>query len=271
MIRLSIRRPVAVTMAYLAVALLGVAAWRNIPIELLPDTQLPQLHVTAEWRGASPEAMESFVTSPIESAIQQVRGVEKVESVSSEQWGMAQANITVQFGRDADMEFARLDMSERLAALEDDLPPEVPAPQIEPYVPEEFRQQQRAFLRYTLTGPYTLEALRAHVDDELVPELLLVDGIAGVEVSGGRARLVEIALDENKVNALGLDPGAVWLKIRELEYVSEAGIVERGGALRTLAIRHRTDSADDIRQAPLLTDGGRLVRVRDVVDRKSVV
>ena len=264
MIRLSIRRPVAVTMAYLAVALLGVAAWRNIPIELLPDTQLPQLHVTAEWRGASPEAMESFVTSPIESAIQQVRGVEKVESVSSEQWGMAQANITVQFGRDADMEFARLDMSERLAALEDDLPPEVPAPQIEPYVPEEFRQQQRAFLRYTLTGPYTLEALRAHVDDELVPELLLVDGIAGVEVSGGRARLVEIALDENKVNALGLDPGAVWLKIRELEYVSEAGIVERGGALRTLAIRHSTDSADDIRQAPLLTDGGRLVRVRDV-------
>jgi multidrug efflux pump subunit AcrB len=72
-IRLSIRRPVAVTMAYLGVALLGVAAWRNIPIELLPDTELPQLNVATEWRGASPEAMEAFVTAPLEGVIQQVR------------------------------------------------------------------------------------------------------------------------------------------------------------------------------------------------------
>jgi len=263
-IRLSIRRPVAVTMAYLAVALLGVAAWQNIPIELLPDTELPQLHVTAQWRGASPEALEAFVTAPLEAAVQQVRGVEKITSVSSEQWGMAQANITVEFSRGTDMDFARLDLSERLAAIDEELPAEVPAPLIEPYVPEEFRQQQRAFLRYTLTGPYTLEALRAHVDDDLVPDLLQVDGVAGVEVSGGRERLLEISLDEQKVNALGLAPGRVWQKIRELEYVSEAGVVVEGGLLRTIAIRHRTESADQIRQAPLLIDRGRLVRVADV-------
>ena len=47
MIRLAIRRPVAVTMAYLAIALLGWAAWRNVPLELLPETQLPQLSVQA--------------------------------------------------------------------------------------------------------------------------------------------------------------------------------------------------------------------------------
>ncbi len=264
MIRLAIRRPVAVSMAYVAVALLGVAAWRNIPIELLPETQLPQLHVTAQWRGASPEALEAFVTAPLEAAVQQVRGVERVESVSSERFGVAQANITVEFTRGTDMDFARLDLSERLAALDDELPPEVPAPLIEPYVPDEFRRQQRAFLSYTLTGPYTLEALRAHVDDNVVPELLLVDGVAGVEVSGGRDRLIEIALDEEKVNALGLNANRVWQKITELEYVSEAGIVARGGLMRTLAIRHRTESAGEIRQAPLLIDRGRLVRVADV-------
>ncbi len=63
MIRLSIRRPVAVVMTYLAVGLLGIAAWRNIPIELLPDTELPQLFVRASWPGASAEAMEAFVTA----------------------------------------------------------------------------------------------------------------------------------------------------------------------------------------------------------------
>ncbi|MCZ6858388.1 MAG: efflux RND transporter permease subunit, partial [Gemmatimonadetes bacterium] len=78
MIKLAIKRPVAVSMGYAAVALLGVAAWRNIPIELMPETALPQLTVTARWTGASPEATEAFVTSPLEAAIQQVRGVDKI-------------------------------------------------------------------------------------------------------------------------------------------------------------------------------------------------
>ncbi|MCH7563525.1 MAG: efflux RND transporter permease subunit, partial [Gemmatimonadetes bacterium] len=51
MIRLSIRRPVAVAMTYFGVALLGIAAWQNIPVETLPDTQLPQLYVEGTWPG----------------------------------------------------------------------------------------------------------------------------------------------------------------------------------------------------------------------------
>ncbi len=264
MIRLSIRRPVAVSMAYLAVALLGVAAWRNLPVELLPDTDLPRLAVSAEWGNASPEAMEAFVTAPLEAIVQQVQGVQKVSSVSSERFGQARAQISVEFARDTDMDFARLELSERIAAIEQDLPEGTVGPRIEPYVPDELRQQSRSFLQYTLTGPYTLESLRAHIDDDVVPELLQVDGVAGVEVYGGRDRVLEIVLDENKVHALNLDPGWVWGRILELEYVSEAGAVRSDGLMRTLAIRHRTESTADIRNAPLLTNGGRIVRVSDV-------
>jgi len=78
----SIRRPVAVAMGCLAVALMGASAWRNIPIELLPETQLPRLNVEARWPGASPETVEAFLTSPIEAAVQRVKGVEKVISLS---------------------------------------------------------------------------------------------------------------------------------------------------------------------------------------------
>ena len=80
MIRMSLRRPVAVAMTYTAVALLGLAAWQNIPIEMLPETQLPQLTVRGSWRGASPETVEAFLTAPLEAAIQQVEGVEKIVS-----------------------------------------------------------------------------------------------------------------------------------------------------------------------------------------------
>ena len=261
---MSIRRPVAVSMAYFAVALLGVAAWRNIPIELLPDTDLPQLVVSAEWSRASPEAMEAFVTAPLEAAVQQVRGVEKVRSVSDEQYGRARAQVTIEFAHDTDMDFARLDLSERLATAEEELPEGVVGPRVEPYVPEEFREQERPFLRYTLTGPYTLEALRLHVDDHLAPELLQLDGVAGVEAFGGRDRLLEVVLDEDRINALGLRAQLVWQRILELEYVSDAGVVEEDGIQRTLAIRQRSESPEDIRRAALLADRGRVVRVEDV-------
>jgi len=265
-IRLSIRRPVAVTMAYLGVAILGVAAWQNIPIELLPDTELPRLTVSTNWRSASPEAMEAFVTAPLESAIQQVRGVEKITSTSEEnsQSGAARCEIEVEFERETDMEFARLELSERLAAIEEELPEGVDAPQVTPYTPREMQDQTRPFLSYTVTGPLLLEAIREHVDDRIVPELTQVDGVATVFVYGGRERVLAIRLDEQKINALNLHPWTVAQRIYELEYVAEAGIVETGGLLRTVAIRNRTESAEEVRRTPLLTDNGRIVRVEDV-------
>ncbi|MDH5195812.1 MAG: efflux RND transporter permease subunit [Gemmatimonadota bacterium] len=264
MVRFSIRRPIAVSMAYLAVALLGVAAWRGIPIELLPETDLPQLSVSAEWGRATPEAMEAFVTAPLEAAVQQVRGVEEISSISSEQFGQGRSQLTVKFARGTDMDFARLDLSERLSQVEEDLPEGVIGPRVEPYVPQEFREQRRPFLRYTLTGPFLLEALRAHVDDQIEPELLQLDGVAGIEAYGGRDRVLEVVLDENRINALGLRPRQVWQRILDLEYVSEAGVVAMDGMERMLAIRHRIDATDDIREAVLLSNGGRLVRVKDV-------
>lgn len=261
MIRFSIRRPVAVGMLYAALALLGVASWLNVPVELLPETELPRLRITAQWPGASPEVTEAFLTSPIEAAVQQVRGVEKVTSTSEEERGV----IEVQFGREADMDFARLELSEQLAALDESLPEGALRPVVEPYVPEEFESQSRPFLSYTLTGPFTPEALRTLLKETIVPELRQVEGVADVQGgAGGRDRVLEVALDERRILALGLTPDAVREKVNGLEDVRKAGVVHRGGMLYTLAIRENAGSAARIRRLPLLTDRGRVVRLEDV-------
>lgn len=260
MIRFSIRRPVAVGMLYAALALLGVASWLNVPVELLPETELPRLRITAQWPGASPEVTEAFLTSPIEAAVQQVRGVENVTSTSSEGSGV----IEVEFGREADMDFARLELSEQLAALDENLPEGALRPVVEPYVPEEFQSQSRPFLSYTLTGPFTPEALRTLLNDVVAPELRQVDGVADVQGFGGRDRVLEIGLDERRILALGLSPETVRQKVAGLQDVREAGLIRRAGMLYTLAIRENAESAARIRRLPLLTDQGRVVRLEDV-------
>jgi HAE1 family hydrophobic/amphiphilic exporter-1 len=266
MIRLSLGRPVAVAMTYGAVALLGVAAWRGIPIELLPDTRLPRLSVNGSWRGASPETVEAFLTAPLESTIQQVRGVERIVSESYEEQGTGTARIDIEFQRDTDMDFARLDLSERIATLEETLPPGVERVSVSQYVPEEFQEQSSPFLFYTFTGPYTLEALRRHLDEVVAPEIAQMDGVSLVRVFGGRSRRLEVELDEAELGALGLDAVTVREAIANLDLVGEAGVVRDGESEHTITIVNRPASADDVRNAVITAVGGTPVRVGDIAN-----
>lgn len=262
MIHQSLHRPVAVTMAYASVALLGAAAWRNVPLEMLPDEQLPSLTIRAAWPGASPETVEAFLAAPLEASVQQVRGVENVASTSMENLAV----LEVEFSRLADMDFARLDLSERIAALEESLPPGIGEISVEPYVPEEFAEQTRPFLEYTFTGPYTLEALGLHLDEVVVPEILRVDGVAFVRVAGGRRRLLEIRLDEQRITSLGLTPTEVRDAVRNLDLVREAGSVREGERRRSVTIVNRPGSAEDVRRAVVTAIRGQPVRVADVAE-----
>ncbi|TVR50014.1 MAG: efflux RND transporter permease subunit, partial [Gemmatimonadales bacterium] len=261
MIRLSIRRPVAVAMVYLSVALLGVAAWRGIPIELLPDAEFPRLSLNLEWPGASPETIEAFATSPLEAAVQQVKGVERITSTTREN----QASIEVEFAQGTDMDFARLDLSERVATVEEELPDGVRRIQVQPYVPREFeREVSRPFLAYTFTGPLLVEALRLHMDEVVVPELLQIRGVSGVEVQGGRARLLEIELAPDRIAALGLRAEQVAQAISQLDLVREAGAVRSDDREWAVTIRSRPGSAADLHSALLPVNGPLPVRLDDV-------
>ena len=160
--------------------------------------------------------------------------MEKVTSTSIP----GRADIAVTFARETDMDFARMELSERLASLRERLPVGSTPPLVSPYVPDEYEDQTRPLLSYTVTGPYTLETIREYVLEEIVPELELVNGVGVIDVRGGRARILEIELDRARIQALELTPQQVVAAVRRLEIVAEAGAVFTDrGTLRTLAIR----------------------------------
>jgi HAE1 family hydrophobic/amphiphilic exporter-1 len=251
-IRLAVRRPVATLTATAALATVGLASLYRMPLELLPDAELPQLEVFASWPGASPEMVESFVTAPIEAAAQSVTGVESVASTSYPE----RASITVEFTRRTDMEFARLKLAERLAALARSLPPGAERPVVEPYVPEEFASEGRALLGYTLTGPATLGGLRELAVDHVQPALRSVDGVDAVDVVGGTERELRVRLDPDRLAAHGLGPGDVRRAIVNGLNVSASGATfRRGDREWTVAIDDRAASAVDV-EALVVRPGG---------------
>ena len=79
-----VRRPSVAWAAAVAVLLGGVMAFGRLPLATRTTVELPRLSVSASWPGAAPEAIEAAVTSPIEAAVQGVRGVRRVSSVSAD-------------------------------------------------------------------------------------------------------------------------------------------------------------------------------------------
>jgi len=265
MIRLSIRRPVAVAMLYASVALLGVAAWRNIPVEYMPDATFPRLSLNVSWPGTSPETMEAFATSPIEAMVQQIPGVQRITSNTTE----GSARIDIEFAREVDMDFVRLELSERLAAIEEDLPDGVRPVQLSLYVPQAVASQaSRGFLTYVFTGPLLLEALQIHLEDVVRPQLLQVQGVADVEVTGGRRRMLQIELNPDRIASLGLTTQAVAGALGSMDLVRDVGAVRQGDLEWAVTIRSRPMSARDVREVILPLPGNRgaitPVRLQDV-------
>jgi HAE1 family hydrophobic/amphiphilic exporter-1 len=258
-IRLAVRRPVATLTATAAVAVLGAVSLARMPLELLPEVTLPRLSIHAAWPGASPEMVEGFVTAPIEAAVQGVRGVESVASTSYAE----RATITVEFERRTDMEFARLELSERVAALARSLPPGAEHPVVEPYVPEAFAAETQALLGITLAGPATLGGLRELALERVRPALLAAEGIDAVDVVGGTERELELRLDPARLAARGLAPDAVRRAISAGVGASESGgTLRRGGREWTVAVDDHAAGPADIEKLVVRPDAPKAPAVR---------
>ncbi len=265
MIDLAIRRPVATSAVYIALFALGVYSFRLIPVEALPDLEYPRLNVYATWAGASPEATEAFVTAPLEAVIRQVGGVERIvsESRADRRGTGSSAVIQVEFERDARMEFARLEMSERINSVRDDLPEGV-AIDIPQYLPPDLVLEAQDLLVYGLTGPYTSARLTEIAEREIAVALRGVSGVSDVGVRGGDERELLVELDRGRLEALGILPQGIARRISELSEPRSPGSVELDGTQYAIAVRTRALTVPDIEQMVVLARPGGPVRVRDL-------
>ena len=186
---LPLHRPVGTGALYLAILLLGVFSLQRLPIALTPDTDYPRMTVLMQWPNASPEEMEALVTSRIESETHRIPGVREVSSESNRGY----ARINMQFERDTAMDRAEILLSDRLASLQEELPQDVLAPVIDRWQPSAMDRED--FMSIQVSGPRTADALRQLIDERLIPRLLGVPGVSGLEVYGGSPREIRVDVD----------------------------------------------------------------------------
>ncbi|RMG46490.1 MAG: efflux RND transporter permease subunit [Acidobacteria bacterium] len=262
--RLATRRPVAVVVCAVGVALLGVQAWRRLPVDLLPDIRSPTVVVSVRSGDRPPLEMERLYGERIEQRLFAVRGLRDVSQVA--RTGRLVATVT--FDWDVDMDAALIEVQRALSPLAAD-------PEVDELVVRRFDPRQAPVLTIGLLAPSgrpDLAELRRLARRQLAPALERLAGVAEARVLGGRVREIQVRLDRARLDGYGLDIGTVAAQLAAANRDVNAGTLEEGGRVYVVRGVSRFRSVEDVRRAVIAhrREGGRIVPVR-VADVGEVV
>jgi len=264
---IAVRRPVTVAMLTVALAVFGwLSAWR-LPVELLPDLSYPSLTIQTGYPDAAPVSVEQFVTRPVEEAVGVIPGVRDMRSTSRA--GLSE--VVLEFEWDEEMDFAALDVREKLGLVE--LPREAEPPRVLRYDPA-----LDPVVRLALSGERPLDELRELAERWIKRRFEAVDGVAAARVRGGLAPEIQVAVDEERLAALGLDISELAAALRAENVDRPGGNLRDRGAVYLVRTSHEFDDLDEVRRTVVREGPEGRVRVEDVArvrrghrDRQEIV
>lgn len=260
-IYLFLNRPVTSLMFFSSVFVVGIVSFFNIPIELMPYTEYPRLTISAAWGNTSPEAVEAYLTSPLESALSSIKGVKQISSQSSE----GSSNIDIVFHSSTDINFARIEINEKLSSMIEELPYGVSVPKISSFIPREFKDLQ-GFLTYTVSANVSANEIRKYSVDYLKTPLLSIDGVSDVKIRGGNEREIIIKVDYDKVKAFNLKGEDVFAAIKNAEQIIPAGSIKKGASEFLVKVNNTVSAAQTLLEQPVKTYGSFVVRMKDIAE-----
>ncbi len=252
----SIRRPVGTLMLTSVILVLGWLFVARLPLDLLPRIVYPQIRVGVSNPGVEPGVMEETVAKPLEAALATTENLTRIETEVQE----GSVGVELHFAYGTDIDVALQNAATNLNRARSQLPVEANPPTIGKSDPTAAPIYEVAF-----SSPSgDLVSLRTWIEDRLRPQLLTVQGVASVDISGGLVREVQVTLDQERMQSYGLSVSQVINALRTQNQDIAAGRIagldqeivgKTTGRFRTIA---------DIRGVLLPLGNGRNVALTEI-------
>jgi multidrug efflux pump len=252
-----IRRPVGTTLLTIGVTLVGVVAFRFLPVAALPQVEFPTIAVSAGLPGASPETMATSVAAPLEHQFTRIAGVTEMTSASS----LGSTNITLQFELNRDIDGAARDVQAAIMAARADLPPNLPSrPNYRKINPAD-----APILILSLTSDIVDRGRMYDVASSILQQKLAqIDGVGQVYVGGGSLPAVRIDLNPTALNKYGIGLGDVRRMLSSTNVNRPKGQLSDGSRTWEIRTNDQLQSAEDYLPLIVSYQRGRAVRLSDV-------
>jgi len=266
LVDLSVGRPVAVTMAFVAVVIFGLVSFSRLPTDLLPDLSFPTVSIETDYPGVGPREIETLISRPIEQAVGVVQGVQEVTSRSRP----GRSDVTVAFRWGTNMEFAALDLRERLDLL--NLPNAAGRPTIIRYDPATEPVIRFALAPTRVLNPalaadrQALMDIRLLADEQVRRGLEGIEGVAAVRVTGGLQEEIQVNVDERRLAQLGIPFNQVAARLAAENINLAGGIVEEADAQYVVRTVNEFVDVAEMARVVVGGSGGQAVLLGDVAE-----
>ncbi len=246
---LSLRNRALIALVTVVVALFGSIALVNLKQELIPSIEFPTLSVLSTYPGASPEVVANDVSTPIESAIQGVAGLESTTATSTTNASIVQASFT--YG--TDLSTAEQKITLAINRIKDQLPSGV-----EPNVVS-VSIDDLPVIQLAVTGYDDAQAIQAQLENSVVPDLERIDGVNAASIVGGVGQRVTITPDAAALAAAGYTQQAISDALDDNGVLFPGGDITQGDESLTVQTGTKITSVDELAALPLVpTDAAQL-------------
>jgi len=215
---LGVRRPVLIAVVNLLIMLAGLGSLMGVDVRELPDVDRPVISVRSIYEGASPETMDTEVTSIIEGAVARVSGVKNIES-SSEENNM---RMRAEFEPDVDLNDAASDVREAVSRIQRELPEEID--QLVVLKADDDADPVVQLSAYS--GTLSKQALAKRIEKDVAPDLLSISGVADVRLNGDQPRVLRVLLDPARLAGYRLSASDVVEVLTNARFDVPAGSYE---------------------------------------------
>ncbi len=252
----SVNRKVTITMLTILVIILGIVAYRQLGLEMMPDIDYPIVTIVTVYPGASSEDIEETITKPVESSIAAVKHVKTIKSESKENFSI----ITVEFEWGTNLDFASQDLRDATDLISGQLPDDAEKPMV-----MKINLSEMPVLMYTAIGTEDTYKLRKIIKDDVEPDLKHIDGVASVMIMGGKEAEKKIIIDKTKLkqNNISIDNVVGILSAQNLNMpAGHLTEYQNDYMLRTVG---EYKSLKEIENTPVaVTKTGNLIYIKDI-------
>ena len=257
--RLFILRPVATSLLMLAILLVGIVAYRTLPISALPEVDYPTIQVVTLYPGASPDVMTSSVTAPLERQFGQMPGLNQMSSVSS----AGASVITLQFSLSLSLDIAEQEVQAAINAGANLLPTDLPQPPIYSKV----NPADTPILSLSVSSPtLSLPKVFDLVDTRIAQKISQLPGVGLVSTGGGQRPAVRVQVNPRALAANGLSLDDLRTAIAGANVNQAKGSFDGPTRASTIDANDQLKSADEYKSLIVAYKNGAPIRVADIAD-----
>ena len=252
--KLALRRPVSAVLLIIMIIIFGFTSFGDLEQELTPEMETPMLMIMTLYSGAGPEDVEDLVTSPLEDAIASLSDVKTVTSRSAENQSM----IMIQYEYGTDMDEAYDKLKKKVDSAQRNLPDSVNAPTI-----MEMAMDQSDTMNLSITGDVP-GGLYNYVDNNIVPELEKLSGVASVSTYGGQQEYVSITLNSEALQQYDLTMNNVVSAVSSADFSLPAGDVDVGSLNLSVSTGMSYKTLESLKNIPITVGQGQVILLSDI-------